>query len=58
VGTNLPAEDFNQAYDGKTILFVGNDFERKGGTVLLEAFRTVKKEIKGARLIMWLLNLR
>jgi glycosyltransferase involved in cell wall biosynthesis len=51
-GTNLPAEDLEKTYDGKTVLFVGNEFERKGGPVLLEAFKNVKKEINGARLII------
>ena len=51
-GTNLRVEDFEKSYDGKTVLFVGNEFERKGGPVLLEAFKAVKKEIKGARLIV------
>jgi len=34
------------------ILFVGKDFERKGGGVLLEAFMKVKKKIKDAELII------
>ncbi len=33
-----------------TILFVGNDFERKGGLVLLEAFRRVRVLFPDARL--------
>jgi glycosyltransferase involved in cell wall biosynthesis len=32
------------------ILFVGRDFERKGGGLLLEAFRAVRDAIPGARL--------
>lgn len=51
-GTNLRAEDFDKNYDGKTVLFVGNEFERKGGPVLLQTFKTVKKEIRGAGLII------
>jgi len=51
-GTNLQAEDFDKSYDGKTVLFVGNEFERKGGPVLLEAFIKVKGEIRDARLII------
>ncbi len=39
-------------YDGKTILFVGYDFERKGGPALLEAFKNVRREIPDARLII------
>ncbi len=33
-----------------SILFVGNDFERKGGAILLEAFRLVRAELPAARL--------
>lgn len=33
-----------------TVLFIGNDFVRKGGLVLLEAFRAVRREIPTARL--------
>ncbi|MDC4205469.1 MAG: glycosyltransferase family 4 protein [Candidatus Manganitrophus sp.] len=51
-GTNLPVENFQKEYDGRTILFVGANFERKGGPVLLEAFRRVKKEVKDARLVV------
>jgi len=51
-GTNLKAVDFEKTYDGRTILFIGKNFERKGGYVLLEAFKHVKKEIKDSRLII------
>lgn len=51
-GTNLPVHEFEKKYDGKTILFVGGNFERKGGYVLLEAFRRVKREVKDARLVI------
>lgn len=44
--------DFPKTYDGKTILFIGMDFERKGGYVLLEAFKKVKNEIPDAKLII------
>lgn len=33
-----------------TILFIGNDFVRKGGLVLLDAFRTVRRAVPGVRL--------
>ena len=36
--------------DAPTILFVGNDFVRKGGRVLLEAFRQVRRVIPEATL--------
>ncbi len=35
-----------------TVLFVGNDFIRKGGLQLLEAFRTVAEKVPGARLLI------
>jgi len=53
-GINLP-----RIYSGEikppinpTILFVGKAFERKGGYVLLEAFKEVRKKIKNAELII------
>lgn len=45
-------ENIEKEYDGKTILFIGMDFERKGGYVLLDAFRQVRKEIPDAKLII------
>lgn len=44
--------DMPKTYDGKTILFVGKDFKRKGGYVLLEAFKKVREEIDDAKLII------
>lgn len=45
--------DIDKEYDGKTILFVAKDsFKEKGGLVLLDAFKKVKKEIKDVRLII------
>lgn len=44
--------EFEKHYDGKTILFTGFDFNRKGGFLLLDAFREVRRHIKGARLII------
>lgn len=35
-----------------TILFIGNDFVRKGGEVLLEAFREVRRSVPDARLVL------
>lgn len=56
VGYGLPFGVFPSAekktYDGKTILFIGNNFKRKGGFTLLEAFKNVRKKIKDARLII------
>jgi glycosyltransferase involved in cell wall biosynthesis len=45
---NSPAVQKN--YGNKTILFVGVDFEGKGGPTLLKAFRRVRKEIPDAKL--------
>lgn len=47
---NLP--EFEKTYDGKTILFIGMDFERKGGFILLEAFKKVKQAIPDACLVI------
>lgn len=47
---NLEAGE--KRFDHKTILFVGFDFERKGGPLLLEAFKRVRKTFADARLVM------
>ncbi len=56
VGLGVNLEDYSgseKEYDGKTILFVARHiFEQKGGRVLLEAFKIVRKEIKDARLLL------
>ncbi|MDY6930442.1 MAG: glycosyltransferase family 4 protein [Halobacteriota archaeon] len=39
-------------HNSKKILFVGLDFDRKGGQTLIKAFKEVKKEIKDAELII------
>jgi glycosyltransferase involved in cell wall biosynthesis len=52
---NLPAPaglPANSDYSNQTVLFTGIDWERKGGPVLLQAFRRVLKELPGARLII------
>jgi glycosyltransferase involved in cell wall biosynthesis len=51
-GINLPyvRQITNKSYDQPRILFVGKDFERKGGKYLLEAFGMVKREIRDATL--------
>ena len=40
------------AGEAPTVLFVGREFERKGGDVLLQAFRTVREAMPQARLII------
>jgi glycosyltransferase involved in cell wall biosynthesis len=48
----VPAVDKAKAHEGKTVLFVGTDFVRKGGETLLQAFKTVRREVRGARLVI------
>lgn len=51
-GINLPFIDFEKEYDGRTILFIGRNFERKGGLTLLKAFQTVRRKNPRARLVI------
>jgi glycosyltransferase involved in cell wall biosynthesis len=51
-GSNLQPQCFEKTYDGKTILFVGKNFERKGGPILIEAFKKVKRDIPDSRLVI------
>jgi glycosyltransferase involved in cell wall biosynthesis len=53
-GLNFDAipDTIGKRYDSNTILFIGKDFERKGGFVLLEAFRRVREKLKDARLVI------
>lgn len=51
-GTNIQPVNFEKGYDGRTILFVGKNFERKGGPTLLKAFKIVKKKLPDARLVI------
>jgi starch synthase len=53
VGGGLPYDDSptpGQLTDEPSILFIGRDFERKGGRVLLAAFDLVRKQLPGATL--------
>ena len=45
-GINVPKEliDLNQKKENNKILFVGRDFERKGGKLVLEAFNILKEK--------------
>ncbi|BDG03906.1 glycosyltransferase family 4 protein [Anaeromyxobacter oryzae] len=38
--------------DGRTVLFVGKDFERKGGRILLDAFVRLRSSVPKARLLV------
>lgn len=51
-GINLPCvrEISNKSYDAPHILFIGKEFERKGGRFLLEAFAKVRQEVPDATL--------
>lgn len=46
----LPDIDENKDYSNGTILFIGIEFERKGGYHLLEAFKVVRQNIPNATL--------
>jgi glycosyltransferase involved in cell wall biosynthesis len=56
VGTNVPLEKLCQIstalvrYKKQRVIFIGSDWERKGGPELVEAFRRVVKVHKNARL--------
>ena len=44
-------ERYEKIFDGRTILYVGKgDFEKKGGLVLLDAFKLVREKLPDARL--------
>jgi len=49
-GANVFPDHVERADDGETIVFVGREFERKGGTILLEAFQRLRRRRPGARL--------
>jgi starch synthase len=50
-GNNLPVADLaSKRWDGQTALFVGLEWERKGGPVLLRAWERVVAELPQARL--------
>jgi len=52
-GPNYLAEPVpHGGYDQQTILFVGIEFERKGGPLVLEAFRRVRAQLPAARLVI------
>jgi glycosyltransferase involved in cell wall biosynthesis len=51
-GVERAYEHPGKAYDEQTVLFVGIDFERKGGPTLLQAFAEVRKRLPGAKLLI------
>jgi glycosyltransferase involved in cell wall biosynthesis len=48
----VPAPRASPRTGAPTVLLVGKQFERKGGAVLLEAFRTVRGRVPDARLVI------
>lgn len=51
-GANVVPAEVERHDDGNTILFIGRDFERKGGRVLLDAFSRLRRTRRGVRLII------
>jgi glycosyltransferase involved in cell wall biosynthesis len=51
-GANVFPDQAPRRDDGKTVVFVGKDFARKGGTVLLDAFARVLRTSPKARLLV------
>jgi glycosyltransferase involved in cell wall biosynthesis len=51
-GANVFPEHAARRDDGRTIVFVGKEFARKGGHVLLEAFARVRRSFPKARLLV------
>ncbi len=49
---SLNVPDVKKKFDGRTILFVGYQFDRKGGGYLVEAFKKVRMKIPDARLVI------
>ncbi len=51
-GANVVPDEAPRQDDGKTILFIGREFARKGGTFLAEAFRRLRRTLPQARLLV------
>jgi glycosyltransferase involved in cell wall biosynthesis len=51
-GANVFPETAPRRDDGRTVTFVGYDFARKGGLVLLEAMALLRRRVPGARLLV------
>jgi glycosyltransferase involved in cell wall biosynthesis len=51
-GANVFPEQAPRRDDGRTIVFVGKEFARKGGHVLLDAFARVRRSSPKARLVV------
>jgi alpha-maltose-1-phosphate synthase len=51
-GANVFPDRAPRRDDGRTIVFIGKDFARKGGPVLLDAFARVRRSLPKARLLV------
>jgi len=51
-GANVFPEKAVRRDDGRTVAFVGKDFARKGGPVLLEAFARLRRAVPKVRLVV------
>jgi glycosyltransferase involved in cell wall biosynthesis len=51
-GANVFPDRAPRRDDGRTIVFVGKDFARKGGPVLLDAFARLRRTLPKARLVV------
>jgi glycosyltransferase involved in cell wall biosynthesis len=51
-GPNVLPSAVRREDDGETILFVGRDFDRKGGPILLDAFARLRRRRPSARLLV------
>jgi glycosyltransferase involved in cell wall biosynthesis len=51
-GANVFPEKVEHRDDGQTILFVGKDFERKGGPILLRAFERLRHQRPAMKLVI------
>lgn len=51
-GANVFPRTVERRDDGRTVLFIGKDWERKGGPLLAEAFALLRRRVPGARLLV------
>jgi alpha-maltose-1-phosphate synthase len=51
-GANVPLAQRARSDDGETVLFVGREFARKGGPILLDAFSRLRRVRPAARLLV------
>ncbi|HET9594948.1 MAG TPA: glycosyltransferase family 4 protein [Anaeromyxobacteraceae bacterium] len=51
-GANVVPRAPERRDDGRTVLFIGKEWERKGGPLLAEAFALLRRRVPGARLLV------